>query len=116
MIEKDIFKKIINFLDYIFDKLIAGNLKRLFHFLVNEVMEKIIIRLLDKCIEISVLTSMYILYKTIAIAHADLGECIIVACHSLLVVISYYTGGNVLAYIQEIKKMTDNFTKKNEKP
>lgn len=40
-------EQIIKFLDYIFDILIAKNIKNLFHFIVSEVINKVIIELLQ---------------------------------------------------------------------
>ncbi len=71
MKEQAIKEKAINFLDYIFDRLIAGNLKALFHFLVNEIVEKVIIKLLDKTPQIisiisvvmSMINSYYVIHN-----------------------------------------------------
>jgi hypothetical protein len=47
MREQGVKEKTIKFLDYIFDILIAKNIKNLFHFIVSEVINKVIIELLQ---------------------------------------------------------------------
>ena len=110
-------EKIINIIYYIFDKLIAKNLKALFHFIIDEIVGNVIIKLLDKTPQIiSIISVVMSMINSYYVIHN------IQTINGVYIIINFSFNTLALVYILLNKGKVDidkinilkNFNKKNK--